>query len=467
MRRVTLLSLCSLCLSPALARAQATDDPTKIAPTAHASPSGPAPSEFGGALPPGHPALEQAGDGQLPPGHPALDGAGDRAGDRAGALPPGHPPVSDAADPSSVSGKELLAKLDSMKEELKNRPKTAEIEFALGNLYYENGRYPEAIDFYRQLGERARGPMERWLAVRKTAHGRLTPEQAGCPASARPSFEQLVAIADAKAAAHDDASADVCYEAALGPVIAAEVRRANAFFLIGNADKALELHEKVLAIEPDLPESQFFLGAILYETGDGDLGRLTRAKAAWEKFLKEEPDPDRKKLVMDNLSKIEVALRNGGRLPDEQAARPRFGPAFGPIGAPAQAPTLSAKDRRALEEALREGEARSAKRDWAKALNAFERARKLDPDDDGAARGAGIALLNLGRREEAEAALRAALGRDPADGIALYELGEVFFENEHYAGAARFWSQLLQSDPKVAQQYGVQQRLADAKSRQQ
>ncbi|MHB1845393.1 MAG: tetratricopeptide repeat protein [Deltaproteobacteria bacterium] len=455
MKPAALLAVAAVVAIASLARAQATlpsaraetNDPAQIAPTAHANPSGPTPDDFGA--------------GRLPPGHPSVGGGAPESS----GLPPGHPPVGEGDD-SKVTPKELLARLDAMKDELKRRPKSAEIEFALGNLYYENARYPEAIDYYRQLLERAEPPMARWLAARAHPHETLSPEQAGCPATGRPTFDQLIAVADAKAGAKDYAAASTCYEAALFPVIEAETRRANAFFLIGNPDKALELHERVLALEPDFPESQFYLGAILFETGDGHVERLARAKAAWRKFLAEGPDPEREKLVRDNLSKIEIALRNGGHLPDEGGGPLRPGPAFGPIAPEAPAPALGAKERRALEAAVHEGDELLSKRAWEKALSAFDRARHVDSSDARAATGAGVALLNLGRRLDAEAALRSALGRDPNDGTALYELGEVFFENEHYAGAARFWSQLVQSDPATAKKYGVDARLRDAQSRQ-
>src|ERR1700722_17577253 len=109
-----------------------------IPPMAHANPSEPGPSELDPdqALPPGHPAVQVTGDG----------GAGEPA----------------------MSAKEILDRLDKMKTELKGRPKTAEIEFLLGNLYYENSRWPEAIDYYRQLLQRDDGPIRHLIELRTT-----------------------------------------------------------------------------------------------------------------------------------------------------------------------------------------------------------------------------------------------------------------------------------------------------------
>ena len=367
-----------------------------------------------------------------------------------------------------MDAKQLLAKLDSMKEELKNRPQTAEIEYALGNLYYENGRYPDAIDEYRHLLERATGPLVRYQAARAHPHEPMTPEQAGCPAASHPSYDQLIAIADGKAAAREYPAAVTCYEEALLPVILAKARRANAFFLIGNPDRAIREHREVLAIAPDFTDSLFFLGAILFETGDGDVTRLEEARVSWKKYLASDPEPDRVKLIHADLAKIDQALRNGGHVPadaSEALRRPLVGMGSGPVEAPPAPPDVAVKEQRALSEAVAEGDRLSQRRDWAGALVAYDRARAIDRADPDAATGAGIALLNLGQRADAEAAFRDALGRDPNHGLALFELGEVFFENEHFAGAARFWAQLLQQNPELAKKYGLEKRLADAQAR--
>jgi tetratricopeptide (TPR) repeat protein len=295
----------------------------------------------------------------------------------------------------------------------------------------------------------------------------VSPEQAGCPSSSRPTFEQLIAIGDAKVAAKDYSAAVTCYEAALLPVVVAKARRANAFFLIGNSDRAVQEHREVLAIEPDFTDSLFFLGAILFETGDGDVAKLKQAREAWTKYLATGPEPDREKLVKENLAKIGLALAHGGHLPAAPGqGGPMAGMGPGPIEPPTSPPELGVKQQRELTLAVAEGERLTGKRDWAGSLAAFDRARKLDRADPKAATGAGIALLNLGKRVDAEAAFRDALGRDPQDGLALYELGEVFFENDHFAGATRFWSQLLQQDPKTAEKYGVKARLEDAQAKQ-
>src|SRR5918912_2693672 len=63
------------------------------------------------------------------------------------------PPPADggaAANLDVNDPKSLLAAVDRMQDQLKDKPKTFEVLAALGNLYYENGRFLEAIDTYRQ-----------------------------------------------------------------------------------------------------------------------------------------------------------------------------------------------------------------------------------------------------------------------------------------------------------------------------
>src|SRR5574341_900317 len=58
--------------------------------------------------------------------------------------------ASHPGSPGRESSRALLAAVDAMKAELAGREKPLEILLALGNLYYDNGRYLDAIDEYRQ-----------------------------------------------------------------------------------------------------------------------------------------------------------------------------------------------------------------------------------------------------------------------------------------------------------------------------
>ncbi len=408
------------------------------------------------ALPPGHP--------DLPPTAHAVPQEPDKGAFQS--PPPQAPTVpgdGGEAQANDQDAKRLLQQLDAMKEELKNRPKTAEIEFALANLYYENGRYPEAVDSYRQLIERTREPMERYLAALAKPHKVISAEKAGCPLAMRPTYDQLIAIADEKSAAGDWSSAVVCFEAALLPVVTAHARRGNAFFLLGNEDNAIAEHAQALRILPTYPDSLFFLGALLFEGGEGNVPRLKQAKDYWMRYLKTKPDPEREKLVRSDMTRLQAAIDNRGHI--EKAPMPGMGAPSGPIKPPSPPPELSALQKRQLAALVAKGQAQIKARQWNAALATFEQARQIDRDNSDAATGAGIASLNLGQRLDAETAFRDALGRDPKNSLALYELGEVFYENEHYVGAARFWLQVLEEDPALGERQKLKDRVVEAQGK--
>jgi tetratricopeptide (TPR) repeat protein len=221
----------------------------------------------------------------------------------------------------ALSPKELLRRLDEMKDQLKDRPKTAEIEFALGNLYYDNARWPDAIDYYRQLLERAEKPLQRYLALRSRVPAVQKIGQARCPAAQSATFDDLVAAAERQERAGKLAAAARCYEVGLLPVAIAMTRQGNAWYLVGNNELAAAAHRRALALTPDDPDSLFFLGAILFEEGDGNVAQLRQAKGYWERYLQVagESDPDRSQLVKRDLARLQAGIENQGRIPREAA----------------------------------------------------------------------------------------------------------------------------------------------------
>src|SRR6476660_3193261 len=73
------------------------------------------------------------------------------------ACKPSQPAAAPAASPpvDPGSSKALLAEVDRLKDQIKDKPKTFEVVSALGNLYYDNGRYLEAVDAFREAEELA------------------------------------------------------------------------------------------------------------------------------------------------------------------------------------------------------------------------------------------------------------------------------------------------------------------------
>src|SRR6059058_5473441 len=80
--------------------------------------------------------------------------------------------VPDAAGPEAAGdatdSRALLAKVDKLSGQLKDKPKTFEVLAALGNLYYENNRFLDAVDSFRQALQLS-GPAESQAAALRKA----------------------------------------------------------------------------------------------------------------------------------------------------------------------------------------------------------------------------------------------------------------------------------------------------------
>jgi tetratricopeptide (TPR) repeat protein len=185
----------------------------------------------------------------------------------------------------------------------------------LGNLYYENGRYLEAVDTYRQAEEFA-VPAE---SLRSQLRARGVKPQADLPVDCRRAGSDygLAQIFDA-ARSMDPPRALRCMDAALEQELSVRSRRGNAFYLLGNGDAALKEHRQVLAVSPNYPESLFFVGAILLEQSQGNKTLLEEGKKMWSKLLEVAPDSPRAPLVRDALPKAETIFAKkeaGGGMP--------------------------------------------------------------------------------------------------------------------------------------------------------
>ena len=204
----------------------------------------------------------------------------------------------DANDP-----KALLAAVDRMHEQqLRDSPKTFEVLSALGNLYFENGRYLDAVDSLR-LALAISDPFEKRaqeLRANKVKAAKELPLE--CRGSG-PTYglEQI-----AKAASKLDRARELrCLDSSLQPAIDARARRGDALYLVGNPDAALAEHRRVLAESPDYPESLFFVGAIVLEESRGDKAKLEEGKKYWRWLLAVAPDSPRAPIVKESLPRAE------------------------------------------------------------------------------------------------------------------------------------------------------------------
>lgn len=387
-----------------------------------------------------------------------------------------------ALDPSDA--KALLAEVDRLKDQLKDKPKTFEVLAALGDLYYENGRYLEAVDAYRQAEEQGAPVEAQAEALRKEgvkAAGALRPQ---CRRSG--TEYGLAQIAEA-AQKLDPPERLRCLEAALDMALAVRARRGNSFYLIGNADSALAEHRKVLARSPDYPESLFFVGAILLEQSQGDKQKLAEGKKYWKRLLAVAPDSPRAPIVRETLPNVESVFApqaaGGSALPPNH---PQVSQGNAPAGElPEGHPPISPKAHagptpeqlqnmaeaaqgtertpeleKGLDQLLAESEKALDEGKYQEARDAAVRVMPMRPTDARTAAAMGGAMRGLGRSEMAERTLSRALELDPKQPRALYEMGKLQAQRGNRRGAAEKFSALLKADPAFARAHRVEEEIA-------
>ena len=393
------------------------------------------------------------------------------------------PDAGEQAAPSIETGdsKALLAEVDRLKDQLKDKPKTFEVLAALGNLYYENGRYLEAVDTLRQAEEFA-APAE---ALRDQLRARGVKPQAELPTECRRAGSDygLAQIADA-ARSMDPPRALRCVEAALDQALAVRSRRGDSFYLIGNGEAALREHRKVLAVSPDYPESLFFVGAILLEQSQGNKALLEEGKKMWRKLLDVAPTSSRAPLVREALPKADTIFakkEDGGGMPaghpqiaskegELPAGRPPTGSGpmahAGPTSEEVQnvADAVQGTQRtpeldKGLDDLLVEGEAALDKGDYQAARDSVVRVMPMRPNDARTAADLGGAMRGLGRTEMAQRTLGRALQLDPKQPRALFEQGKLLAAQGDAAAARKSFEALQQADAKFAESHDVKGEL--------
>src|SRR2546421_900262 len=237
----------------------------------------------------------------------------------------------DANDPKS-----LLAAVDRMHDQLKDSPKTFEVLSALGNLYFENGRYLDAVDSLRQALVIS-DPIEKRAQALRASKVKAAKE---LPLECRRSGPNYGLEQIAQAARKLDSARELrCLESSLQPAIDTRARRGDALYLSGNPDGALAEHRRVLAESPDYPESLFFVGAITLEQSRGDQAKLEEGKKYWQRLLAVAPDSPRAPLVKDSLPRVaeifapkaQAAAGGGAPMPP---GHPDVAPAQLPSGHP-------------------------------------------------------------------------------------------------------------------------------------
>ena len=404
--------------------------------------------------------------------------------------PTAAPPLaSDAGASLDVTdGKALLAEVDRLKDQLRDKPKSFEVLSALGSLYYDNGRYLEAVDAFRQ-GEEIAAPIEADLdALRK----RGVKPAAELPGVCRRSGGEYGLKQIAEAASKLDPPKRLrCLDAALAMALDVHARRGNSFYLIGNPDAALAEHRKVLGRNPDYPESLFFVGAILLERSQGDKAVREEGKKYWKRLLAVAPDSPRAPLVRDTLPKVDEIFktRPEGAMPPghPDMGQPSGNPPFagapvmggGQPGAPmnrngASGPTpeqvrnmqdavqnteRTPELEKGLDQLVEEGEKDLDQGKYQEARDAVVRVMPMRPNDARTAAALGGAMRGLGRTEMAQRTLAHALQLDPKQPRALYEMGKLKAQQGDKAGALASFEALKAADARFAQAHDLDQEM--------
>ena len=100
------------------------------------------------------------------------------------------------------------------------------------------------------------------------------------------------------------------------------------------------------------------------------------------------------------------------------------------------------------------GSAYYAKGDFARSAEAYEKAAAIKPAAAGIQRDLGLAYLELGDLEKAEAALKKALAAE-GDPESAYQLGKLCFNSKRYDEALTFALSAIQKDAKSAKAYNL------------
>jgi tetratricopeptide (TPR) repeat protein len=404
------------------------------------------------------------------------------------------PAAGSAAGPDVGDSKALLAEVDRLRDSLKDKPKTFEVLAALGNLYYDNGRYLEAVDTFRQAEDLA-APVE---ADAEALRKRGVQPAADLPGECRRSgaeygLKQIAEVADR----FEPPKRLRCLDAVLSLLQDVRARRGNSFYLIGNPDAALAEHRKVLQRSPDHPESLFFVGAILLEQSQGDKAKLAEGKKYWEQLLKVAPDSPRAPIVRETLPKADQVFkpRSEGELPtghpdvaqQDQGLPPGHPPIGGAVvgggqpGSPMQhsdearnQPTpeqmkniqeavqnteRTPELEKGLDQLVDEGEKDLDQGRYQDARDAVVRVMPMRPNDARTAAALGGAMRGLGRTEMAQRTLARALQIDPKQPRALYEMGKLKAQQGDKAGALESFRALQIADAKFAKAHGVDQEI--------
>lgn len=395
--------------------------------------------------------VEQPPSPELPSEHPKV-----------GNLPPGHPPIDAMAEDS------MMQELDQAKD-LLGKEKTFEVAQALGKLYYSQGRYPEAVTFFRQAMEKAASLRTFARKVEKgvsRAQSLPLAAEVGCAANGPGGWDALGKKAEEWAKKGSLPSAVACSQQAMRPVLEAELLLAYALFLTGSSDLALAELDAVLSASEQNDEAVFARGAVLLDSRGDQPKALGEAKRSFERYLTLSPTGPRAALAKKLLDRVEAAQAAGGvtALAAQRRVAPTSPPADVGAAAPLKPEVIEAFQNTertpeleaGLGKLVEQAEAHLARAEFREALDAYTRVVPFQPQNGRAKAGMAWAMVGLNKQPMADRIWTVAVTSDPA---AVEKLGDELKARGDAKGAKALWSKLLESAPEYSKKTGLGAKL--------
>lgn len=370
--------------------------------------------------------------------------------------------LTQAAPAVPPSADELVKRLDSTAG-LKEKDKPFEIAASLGRLYFGQGRYGDALGFFKQAVDGAEDARALYLAQKKLLGTKPVPgaKDVGCEPKPDVTLVALHEKAKAFAAAKNAPNAVACLKAALAPLMELEVLLGNTQFLLRDTAGALFTYTRALDTFESNADARYSRAALTLDAFGDDVAALGRAKADFEKFLAEAPTSPRAATAKRLLARTDEAIAAGGlsksNVTPEQVAA--LAPAQPPAQAGVQPPVLTKEMMDAFQNAPRtpemeanfaklisDAEEHLARGRFQDALNAYKQVMPYQPENARLRAGMAWTMIKLNRQPMADNVWRVATQTPEA----IVELGDSLKAKGDAEGARAVWTRLKESVPSYA-----------------
>jgi tetratricopeptide (TPR) repeat protein len=332
---------------------------------------------------------------------------------------------------------------------LKEREKPFEIAASLGKLYFGQGRYAEAREFFQQAALRVAPARALYASLEKSLKGKSLPsrQEAGCDGDGA-TLEMLSTRATELAKARKALAAAVCAKAAMVMAMEAEVLLGHAMFLTKRPQEALEAYERVLAIVGGDVEARYSRAALLLDFKSNDVSALKLAASDLDFVVASPAFPPgklaqakrfqalaRDAVVAGGISKVSV-------LP-AQVTPPSLAPEV--VAAFQNAPRTADQEAE-WSRLMDQAEEYLAKGQFQQALDSYKQVMPYLPDNPRVRAGMAWTMIRLNRQPMADNVWRVAT--QTPDAVAT--LGDVLKSKGDADGAKALWQKLRETAPTYA-----------------